>query len=485
MKTVLAGVLALVLSECASVPPPRALDPQADARAFASRRLDAAGLADAETRLGLSGKVDAPWTPDRITVAAWYFDPALAQARAAGTRAEADAAVAAQRANPTLKLSPEKVFAGDTSAISPWTIGVAVLLPLLHPGEAAARRAVASADTAAARDQEAEAVWQSRTRAITALRDVLLDRRAETFAEESAHADTAYLDGVRARQAAGEIDRNAVLVAELNAQRAEADLASRGAQRDAVEHALATAIGIPRTALDGITLSWPGLDTPPAPSALPPAALAEDAVWNRLDLAVLLQRYRAAEAHLREAAETRYPQLAIAPGYIYDQGERKFSFDIDVELPLFHGADARIRAAAATRDEAAAAVRAKQASIFNELDAARAGYTLRYAAWRRMVDAATAAHDLAARAAAQRAAGQSDQLSVLTANAAADAADLNATDALSSAWAELGKLEDTLQRPVWPVSRLPVPSIQSAGQLPVPPANSEATHVEATHVDAH
>ncbi|MEO7127879.1 MAG: hypothetical protein ABI040_03290, partial [Rhodoferax sp.] len=61
----------------------------------------------AETRLGLPGDVAAPWTPDRITVAAWYFDPILAQAHAAATRATADATVAAQRVNPTLSLTPE------------------------------------------------------------------------------------------------------------------------------------------------------------------------------------------------------------------------------------------------------------------------------------------------------------------------------------------------------------------------------------------
>ncbi|TAN02466.1 MAG: TolC family protein [Rhodanobacteraceae bacterium] len=478
MKSVWIGLFTLALAACASVPPPRTLDPKLVAHDFAGRRLDAAGLARAETRFGLSGNVAAPWTPDRITVAAWYFDPILAQARAAARSAEANATLSAQRTNPTLKLSPEKVFSG-LAGPNPWTIGVAVLLPLLHPGEAQARRAAATAETIAARDQAAEALWQSRARAIAALRDVLFSRRAENLTQAVVHADTLHLDALRQQQTAGEIDRNAVLAAELERQRAEADLASRRVQDAKAGAALASAIGVPRAALSGVTLRWPGLDTPPAPSALPRVALAKDAVWNRLDLAVLLQRYRAAEAHLREAAGSRYPQLAIAPGYLYDQRQRKFTFGVDVELPLFHGAGARIRAAAAGRDEAAANVRAKQASIFNQLDAARAQYALRYAAWRRMADAAAKAHELAARAEVRRTAGQVGRPAVLTANIAADTAELNAESALSQVWAALGALEDAVQQPLWPASQLPLPSVQSAAGTPTPPTDdSGAAHVE-------
>ena len=469
----------MMLSACATLPPARPLDPQADAQAFAARRLDDAGLSAAETRLGLSGKLAAAWTPDRITVAAWYFDPVLAHARATATRAEADAAVTAQRPNPTLNLSSEKVFSG-AAGVAPWTLGATVLLPLLHPGEAAARRAVAAADTAAARDQAAQAIWQSRSRAIAALRDVVLDRRAQTWARASAQVDAAYLDAARQRRRAGESDASAQLAAELDVQRAQADLATRQAQAAAAEHALAAAIGVPHAALDGVALSWPGLDALPALSALPSAALAEDAAWNRLDLAVLLQRYRAAAAQVRAARGSRYPQLALAPGYLYDRGARKFTFGAEVELPLFHGAGARIRATAAARDEAATAVGALQARIVNELDAARADYALRYAAWRHTSAMAASAQGLARRAEQQRAAGQVDRLTELTASASANAAHLSTVDALSRAWTALGHLEDVLQRPLWPASQLPV--------APGPLAASRSfspTEAEATHADAH
>lgn len=479
MKTGWACSLAMMLTACAAVPPARPLNPHTDAQAFAARRLDESGLVRAETRLGLPGDVAAPWTPDRITVAAWYFDPILAQAHAAAARAAADATVAAQRVNPTLSLTPEKVFSGNTAA-TPWTIGVALLLPLLHPGEAAARRAVAAADTAAADDLQARALWQSRARVVAAMRDVLLGRRAQAAALASAQADRGYLDAVRQRRHAGEDDGNAELTAELTMQRAQADLATRKAQRIAAEHALAAAIGVPLAALAGVTLQWPELTAPPAPTALPKAALSKDAAWNRLDLAVLLQHYRAAEAKLREAAGSRYPQLAIAPGYLYDQGQRKFTFGVELKLPLFHGAGARIRAAGAARDEAVAAVHARQDQIINQLDAARADYAQRYAAWRQLSAMAASAQGTVTRAAARRTAGQVDRLTELAARAAAETAQLNAIDALSGTWNALGHLEDVLQRPLWPTSQLSMLQRAMAPSRSFPPSE-----VEAAHADAH
>jgi outer membrane protein TolC len=456
-RSVLSSLLSLALAACASVPSSRPPDLREQAHVLTARRLDDSGLRATEARFEQPSAASAPWTPDRITVAAWYFDPVLAQARAAATRDAADAAWAAERANPTFELSPEKVFSGDTAS-SPWTIGIALLLPLLHPGEKAARHDVAAASTEAAKNQLALAVWESRSRAIGALRGVLLTRQAEALAARTTTTLAAYRDSIRQRVAAGASGREPQLTAELEAQRAAADLANRRAQRIAAEQALAAAIGVPWSALRDMSLTWPELDAPPAPSALPAVTLAQGAAWNRLDLAMVLAQYRVADAQLRAAAGTRYPATSLAPGYIYDQGQRKFSFGIDVELPLFHGAGARIRAAAATRDEAAAAVRTRQSDILHALDAARADYVTRYDAWTRMRQAADMAQQIADRTQKQRMAGQTDRGSERVAQVASTQARLAALDALTATLNSLSQLESAVQRPVWPPSRLPRPS---------------------------
>lgn len=121
IRTAVSALLALSVAGCAAVSHAPAPDLQRQAQTLGARRLDDPGLVAAEARLHLPTSAHAAWTPDRITVAAWYFDPALAQARAGARRAEADAALAAQRTNPTLQLSPEKVFSGADVA-SPWVV---------------------------------------------------------------------------------------------------------------------------------------------------------------------------------------------------------------------------------------------------------------------------------------------------------------------------------------------------------------------------
>ncbi len=475
MRIPIAAMLAVVLAGCASVPPPLPLDARASAQALSARRLDDPGLAVALARVGLPAAASAAWTPDRITVAALYFNPRLARARAAALQAAAAATLAAQRTNPTLQLSPERVFSGGLGR-APWTVGLALLVPLLHPGEAAARDAMRRAETLAAQDRYAEAVWQTRSRALAALRTLLLARREVDLAANTARAGRDFVAAAQQRLRLGAGDRGQLLAAELAAARAESTLATRQADRVAARQALAAAIGVPAAALDGIALDWPGLDTPPAPAALPSAALADDAAWNRLDLAVLLQRYRVAEAGLREAAGTRYPTLAVAPGYIYDRGAHKWALGIDAQLPLFHGAGARIRAAATARDEAAAAVLARQARILHQLAGARAGYAQRYTAWRQLAAAARAAAQRAAQAEAQRAAGRIDRPAALAARAVADQAALTATTAEGAALATLAQLEDAVQRPLWPISHLPAAAALATSITIAAPAPTGEVH---------
>ncbi|MDE2082583.1 MAG: TolC family protein, partial [Burkholderiales bacterium] len=240
---------------------------------------------------------------------------------------------------------------------------------------------------------------------------------------------------------------------------------------------------VPWSALRELPLAWPQLASPPAPAALPAAALAQDAAWNRLDLAALLAQVRARTAQLRLADGLHTPALAVAPGYVYDRGLRKFAFGVDAELPLFHGAGAGIRAAAAARDEAVAAVQARQAEILNALDAARADYAQRYDAWQRLQDVAEVARQGAARAAVQRRAGQADRGRQTLAEVAAAQAALASVDARAAALQALGRLEDVLQRPLWPASALTSAlasgtdaSPADAAIAPVSPAPTEAVH---------
>jgi len=450
----LALASAALVAACASVPPAAPLDASASAQAFAARDLHDAALGEYIASVEPSLATSEAWTPDRIALAAIWFDPVLASARASATRNAADAQLASERANPVLTLTPEKIYRAATAGeVSPWTITASLALQLLHPGERAAKRGVADAEMRAAEWDIADAVWKTRSRALAALRTNLLAERALAFAQASADADAAWLASAQRRLAAGEGDRAEWYLAQDASTRAAAALQARRVSAIDAQHGLAAAIGVPLATLRDVRLAWPDLDVPPEPAALDAATLDEDAALNRVDLRALLARYDVAQAQVREAAGTRYPQLGVAPGYIYDRGDRKFSFGVDAEIPLFHGADARIQAALAARDEAAAKVRERQAGIVNALDRARAAYAARHAAWRALLATRDAAADAQRQADVALRIGSGDRPALLQAQARHAEADLAALDALGNVLDGIAAIEDAMQRPLFPSSR--------------------------------
>lgn len=468
----LLGVIALLAAGCASAPPAAApFDATANAQTWSARRMDDPALRAFIARSGAQADAD-DWTPERIGLAALWFDPALAAARASAQRTAADAKLASERANPTLTLTPEKIYhAAQAGEVSPWTITLSLALQLLHPGEKAAKRGIEKGEIRAAEWDLADAVWKTRARALAALRSALFAERAVELAAQAAAADAAWQASAQRRVAAGEGDRTELFVTQDAATHAaSAEQARRVAAVDA-QQALAAAIGVPAAALQTVHSTWPQLDEPPAPDSLDPLAIGEAAAVNRVDLRALLARYDVAEAQLRQAAGTRFPQLGVAPGYIYDRGDRKYVFGVDVEVPLFHGADARIAAAAAARDEAAAKVRARQAEILGGLDRARSGYAQRHRAWQAALAVRAAAADAVRQADAALRVGSGDRPSLLQAQAKQAEADLAVLDAAAAAWDGLAAMEDAVQCPLFPSSRFDPSAFTS--------------NAAAMHADAH
>jgi outer membrane protein TolC len=451
-RIALVGVV-LLAAGCAAAPPaPAPFDAAANAQAWSARRMDDPALRAFVARSGAQTDGD-DWTPERIGLAALWFDPALAAARAIAQRTAADAKLASERANPMLTLTPEKIYhAAQAGEVSPWTITLSLALQLLHPGEKAAKRGIENGEIRAADWELADAVWKTRARALAASRGAVFAERAVALSAQAAAADADWQASAQRRLAAGEGDRTELFVARDAAVRAaSAEQTRRVAAVDA-QQALAAAIGVPAAALQAVHPVWPQLDEPPAPDSLDARSLGEAAAVNRLDLRALLARYDVAEAQLRQAAGTRFPQLGVAPGYIYDRGDRKYVFGVDVEVPLFHGADARIVAAAAARDEAAAKVRARQAEIVGGLDRVRSGYAQRHRAWQAALAVRAAAAAAVRQADAALRVGSGDRPSLLQAQARQAEADLAVLDACAAAWDGLAAIEDAVQRPLFPPS---------------------------------
>jgi outer membrane protein TolC len=184
------------------------------------------------------------------------------------------------------------------------------------------------------------------------------------------------------------------------------------------------------------------------------ATARDSALVNRLDVRRALAEYQVAEQELKAAVASQYPDLVLAPGYLLDQADHKITLGIDLPVPLFHNANAKIRQAIAQRAGAAAKFDEVQAAALAAIDigAARLGSA------RTALDAAEVAASAAAdaeRSMERRlAAGAADRGELLTEQIALAGLKRSALDARRAVLAAVTTLEDGVEQPLFPASQL-------------------------------
>jgi outer membrane protein TolC len=133
---------------------------------------------------------------------------------------------------------------------------------------------------------------------------------------------------------------------------------------------LATAVGVPVHALDGLDITFP-IDGRAQELDRSAEDLRRDALLKRPDVLAALADYGASQSALQLEIARQYPDLRIGPGYEYDQGLNKWAVvGISLELPVLNRNQGPIAEAEARRTEAAARFTALQASVIDELDRA-------------------------------------------------------------------------------------------------------------------
>lgn len=369
--------------------------------------------------------------------------------------AQAAIRTAAQRPNPVLNLAPQ--FNASNADPTAWTVGTAINLLLELFGKREARSDEAKALAEAARFDVDSASWQVRGRVRSAMLALWsAERRAELVSlRRDLQAElTRFLEH---RLAIGEA--SALDVGRERASRDAAILAVSDAAREVADArvSLASAVGVPVRALDGVRLDYAAITNASAPADVP--ELRRAALTTRGDIQASLARYAAAQAALRLQLANRFPNLSVGPGYQYDQGQNKFSLSLQSDLPIFNANGGPIGEAEARRREAAASFIALQAQIIGEIDRA-------LAAWRTASQSLEAAQTLATRQADRKArnarvfrAGAIDHVALLTGEieyAAGQDAMFQAQSAQRSA---LGQLEDALHIPIF-ASALPAAHIR-------------------------
>jgi outer membrane protein TolC len=394
------------------------------------------------------------WDPQRLTLAAFYFNPALEAARARLATAEAATTTAAQRPNPTLQLPFQRTL-NPKRGDSPWTLGVALDIPIETAGKRGARISEATHLSGAARFQVANTAWGVRSQLRTQLLNLWLAGQKAKLLGQQLALDQRTVAMLEHRQTAGDASAWEVNQQRLAVMQARTDLLT--AQRDAAAARVqvATVLGLRAGALDNIELDLTEYaGAYPAIPAIPADTLRLQALLNRADVQAGVEQYEASQAALQSEVAKQYPDMHLGPGYTFDQGARKIGFDFaGLVLPIFNRNEGPIAEARARRLEAQAHLQQLQAQAFGETDGAIAAYQ----ATQDIVEQNKA--QLAAQsrqlAATQRAfeIGQSDRLTLTLADKSALAAQLALTDATFQMQQAVGRMEDAMQRPLTAMPR--------------------------------
>jgi cobalt-zinc-cadmium efflux system outer membrane protein len=427
------------------------------APAETSARLESRSLTDPELRsfvektLGPTAPAWPPaaWDLRTLSLAALYFNPALDAARARVQEADAAIVTAGGRPNPALDVVP--------GVPSPYLLSFDLMFPIETAGKRGYRIQSANSMDEAARFDLADAAWKVRSGVRTALLDYMVATRKSALlaAEEKLQGEQANL--LQQRLSVGEIARPELDAAQIAFSQTHLEIVTAQGQAAEARAKLATAIGVPLTALDGIELSWGDLDSPPSAASFSAEQIQGDAVLNRMDVRRALAEYAAAQSSLRLEIAKQYPDLQVGPGYTYEQQQNYFTLGLSVTLPILNRNQGPIAEAEAKRKEAAANFLQTQAQVIAQSEEALTAYT---SALRGLTESDQSLERSVERnrlRLVQRAAqlGEEDQFAVNAVAIEGNALDQARLETVAQAQTALGQLEDAVQRPLDPSDAFP------------------------------
>lgn len=459
---VLAFAAVVGLTGCAPVVryQPKAIVPAETAARLESRSLNDPGLKEfMEKNHKLTRWPVTTWDLNDLALAAYYFNPQMEVARAQVEAAQAAIITARARPNPTVSVAP--------GIPSPYLLG----LDLLFIRQTAGKRRImveeARTLSTAAEYGLASTAWKLRSGLRTAYLNYFMSLRQYEILASETRLHSQQVQWLGERFKVGEIARPEVASAQLGLLNSHIALRAAEGRVAETQAALAAAIGIPVSALEGIKFSWTVFDHPPEAATLSPQHIRREAVLNRLDVRQSLAQYEAAQDALQLEVARQHPDFSLGPGYHFEERDNFFTLTFSTLLPVFNRNQGPIAEAEARRKEAAAQFLATQANAIAQSEQALAGYR---AALRELQEARKSLAQIRdvqeAMALQQIKFGQSDHLFLNSIRLQGAAAVSTQLTALEHVQAALGQLEDAVQRPLEP------------GELPPPVSDSEKQREE-------
>ncbi|TAL79279.1 MAG: TolC family protein [Burkholderiaceae bacterium] len=440
----------VVLTGCASYQP-KPITPTQLAKNFEQRTLTNDALRAYLVRQ--SGHPVKPWPLPRwnremLTLAAYYYSPALDVARAQWGVSKAGVEVAGAIPNPVLQL-PFQYSTVNPGPGRPYTTGLGLDIPIETAHKRGYRIDQASHLSEAARLNIRSEAWKTHSQVRDALLNLFAARKRTALLTQKVAVQQHILDMMKKRETVGETAEPDINLAVRVLGQAQTDLVAAGsASQDALAR-LASVMGLPIGALESVQLNLDEFERTGA--APPPAEARRAAIFNRADLLGSLAKYEAAEGALQLEIAKQYPDIHIGLGYTYDTGTNKIGFGLaGIALPIFDRNEGGIAQAEAKRAEAAARTAALQDKIINDLDHALDHYRTSLNVLRLSTVRLSTAHKQLRSQAASFAAGAIDRPALAQAKANYQTSAIAHLNDVVAAQQAAGALEDAMQRPLSP-----------------------------------
>lgn len=386
------------------------------------------------------------WDFETLSLAAFYYQPSLAVARAQWEGAQGAEKTAAQMPNPVLSAVPG--YSINPVDSSPWLPGINLDIPIETMGKRRYRKEHAKSLSESARLNIASTVWQVRN----ALRSILIDyaaaREREKLLQNQVAVQQQIVESLTARLEEGEVSSSELGLVKITLARSQLDLAD--ARRLSVDArvSVADAIGIPVKALDGIDLVYDLTASHPVAEELMSSKLRAWALQNRADVQGALADYAASQSALQLEIAKQYPDIHLGPGYTFDEGDNKFTLAITAELPILNHNQGPIAEAEAHRTETAARFTALQAKVITDVDRAVSAYRITRENLTILESLATEQKKQSDSVAAQVQAGAADRLDLLNSQFELGTSALVQLDGRVRLQQAFAALENAIQHPI-------------------------------------
>ncbi len=422
------------------------LAPEKSAAQLESRRLDDAGLKKFFTTNAVPAPESWPltkWDLNSLTLAAFYFHPDLAVARAQWRLADAGVKTAGGRPNPTLSVTPS--YNSTVFTPSPWAPSVNFDIPIETMGKRGKRIAEAEKISESARWNFVSAAWSVRSGVRAALAEFSTAQRRLPLLQQQLAAQREIVSLMQGSFDAGATSRPELTTAQMALGKMQLEVSSAEAKSAETRSRLAEAVGVSSAALEGIEFQTDF--SAGAPSDLPSQAARHAALVGRADIRAALADYAAAENNFRLEIAKQYPDVHLNPGYQFDQGDNKWSLGLTVELPILNQNQGAIAESRARRELEAAKFLQLQSQIIAQAERAVAGWQSAQGQLKTSGELLAAAQRQQQSIAAQVQAGAAAKMDSAAAGIELASVRLAQLDSETQAQSALGALEDALQSP--------------------------------------